>query len=179
MPLSGFKLGKRIRIILRIRILLYHGIKKVRKMIFSKRSRYGLRALIDLAQHDPNESVQLNEIANRNGISVKYLEQIFAALRKSGIIGSIKGPQGGYFLAKPSGNLTVAEVVMALDGIYFLDREEMPDNEEGEAPVRAIQTKIIDPLNKWLDEFLNSLTLKELADCSEKYKTAFQNMYYI
>ena len=148
-------------------------------MIFSKRSRYGLRALIDLAQYESNESIQLNEIAERNSVSVKYLEQIFAALRKAGIIGSIKGPQGGYYLARPSGSITVAEIVIALDGIYFLDREEVSDKGKGEAAAHAVQTKIIDPLNEWIDHFLNTLTLKELVECSEKYSDAFQNMYYI
>ena len=90
-------------------------------MIFSKRSRYGIRALIDLAQYEPNGSVQLNEIADRNSISAKYLEQIFAALRKAGVIGSMKGPQGGYFLAKSSRRLTIAEIIVALDGGYLLE----------------------------------------------------------
>ena len=148
-------------------------------MIFSKRSRYGIRALIDLAQYEPNGSVQLNEIADRNSISAKYLEQIFAALRKAGIIGSIKGPQGGYFLAKSPRHLTIAEIIVALDGVYLLDREEVPDNGKGEATVRALQERLIDPLNERLEEFLNTLTLKDLAECSEKYRDVLQNMYYI
>lgn len=148
-------------------------------MIFSKRSRYGLRALIDLAQYEPNGSVQLNEIADRNSISAKYLEQIFAALRKAGIIGSIKGPQGGYFLAKSPRHLTIAEIIVALDGVYLLDREEVPDNGKGEATVRALQERLIDPLNERLEEFLNTLTLKDLAECSEKYRDVLQNMYFI
>ena len=148
-------------------------------MIFSKRSRYGIRALIDLAQYEPNGSVQLNEIADRNSISAKYLEQIFAALRKAGVIGSIKGPQGGYFLAKSSRRLTIAEIIVALDGGYLLDREEVPDNGKGEATVRALQERLIDPLNERLEEFLNTLTLKDLAECSEQYRDALQNMYFI
>ncbi len=146
-------------------------------MIFSKRSRYGIRALIDLAQHGSGGSIQLSEIAERNGISVKYLEQIFSALRKAGIIGSVKGPQGGYFLAGPPGSLTAAEIILALDGIYFLDKEEASGN--GEAAARAVQEKIIGPLNGWLDGFLRSLTLKELVECAEQYGDADQNMYYI
>lgn len=74
-------------------------------MIFSKRSRYGIRALVDLAVYGQNTRVQLSEIANRNDISVKYLEQIFTALRKAGVIRSIKGPQGGYQLADRPENI--------------------------------------------------------------------------
>ena len=148
-------------------------------MVFSKRSRYGIRALIDLAQNEGNGCIQLNEIADRNSISVKYLEQIFSALRKAGIIRSIKGPQGGYFLAIPSEHLTVAEIIVALDGIYFLEREEVLDGGKGEAEARVVQTEIIEPLNEWIDKFLNALTLKELVERTEKYKEVLQDMYYI
>ena len=148
-------------------------------MVFSKRSRYGIRALIDLAQNEGNGCMQLNEIADRNSISVKYLEQIFSALRKAGIIRSIKGPQGGYFLAIPSEHLTVAEIIVALDGIYFLEREEVLDGGKGEAEARVVQTEIIEPLNEWIDKFLNALTLKELVERTEKYKEVLQDMYYI
>ena len=71
-------------------------------MNFSKKSRYGLRALIDLSVYSKESHVALAAIAERNSISPQYLEQVFAALRKAGIIKSVKGPQGGYLLAKPA-----------------------------------------------------------------------------
>lgn len=148
-------------------------------MAFSKRCRYGMRALIDLAQHAENGSTQLNEIARRNSISVKYLEQIFAALRRAGIIGSVKGPQGGYFLERSSGKITVAEIVTALDGAYFLDREEAAGDDKGDAEAKAVQTEVIAPMNEWLDGFLNAVTLKKLVDRAESYREAEQSMYYI
>lgn len=153
--------------------------EQVRYMFFSKRSRYGIRALIDLAQNAGNGSIQLSEIADRNDISVKYLEQIFSMLRKAGIIRSIKGPQGGYFLARHSGDLTVADIVAALDGSYYLDREEVQDGGKGEAAAQAVQAEIIEPLNEWVDQFLNALTLKNLVECAEQYGEVLQDMYYI
>lgn len=152
---------------------------RAENMNFSKRSRYGIRALIDLAQNTEDACMQLYDIAERNSISVKYLEQIFAALRKSGILRSIKGPQGGYFLAKASGELTVAEIILALDGRYFLEEEECRGDEKGAAPALAVQSEIIVPLNEEIDRFLNGLTLKKLVECSEKYKEAATDMYYI
>lgn len=148
-------------------------------MVFSKRSRYGIRALIDLARNAGNGSIQLSEIAGRNNISVKYLEQIFSALRKAGIIRSIKGPQGGYFLAVSPENLTIAEIIVALDGSYFFEQEDVPNNGKGEAEARVVQTKIIMPLNEWIDKFLNVMTLKELVECAEEYQGVLQDMYYI
>ena len=85
-------------------------------MIFSKRSRYGIRALVDLTVYGQNTRVQLSEIANRNDISVKYLEQIFTALRKAGVIRSIKGPQGGYQLADRPENIHLSYIIEVLDG---------------------------------------------------------------
>ena len=72
-------------------------------MNLSKKSRYGITALIDLAVYAKDQCVQLSSIAERNNISVKYLEQIFSSLRKAGLVRSVKGPQGGYLLAKKCG----------------------------------------------------------------------------
>lgn len=148
-------------------------------MIFSKRSRYGIRALIDLARNAENGSMQLNEIADRNSISVKYLEQIFAALRKAGIIKSIKGPQGGYLLARPPKDIRAADIIVALDGSYFLDSEEVQGDGKGETNVSVVQREIIEPVNELAGHFFNSLTLEKLAECAKEQEEALQNMYYI
>ena len=135
--------------------------------------------MIDLSQDSECCCVQLSDIADRNGISVKYLEQIFTALRKAGILRSIKGPQGGYLLAKKPEDIKIADIVITLDGSYLLEAEESQDGEKGEAEALAVQTEIIEPINEQIDHFLNTLTLKKLAVCSEKYKEASQDMYYI
>ena len=83
-------------------------------MKLSMKSRYGLRALIDLSVNSKNEQVALGGIAERNNISPQYLEQVFASLRKAGIVKSIKGSQGGYFLNKPAEQITISEVIEAL-----------------------------------------------------------------
>ena len=148
-------------------------------MIFSKRSRYGIRALIDLARNAENGSMQLNEIADRNSISVKYLEQIFASLRKAGIIKSIKGPQGGYLLARPPKDIRAADIIVALDGSYFLDSEEVQGDGKGKMNASIVQREIIEPVNELAGHFFNSLTLEKLAECAKEQEEALQNMYYI
>ena len=80
-------------------------------MKLSKKSRYGLRALIDLAVNSRTEQVSLGSIAQRNDISAQYLEHVFSGLRKAHIVKSIKGSQGGYFLEKAPELITVAEIV--------------------------------------------------------------------
>ena len=87
-------------------------------MKLSMKSRYGLRALIDLAIHSRDEQVALGNVAERNGISPQYLEQVFASLRKAGIVKSVKGPQGGYFLSRDPKEISVADIVTVLEGSF-------------------------------------------------------------
>ena len=81
-------------------------------MNLSKKSRYGLTALIDLSIHSTKGHVSLISIAERNGISPQYLEHIFASLRRAGIIKSIKGAQGGYLLGDSPSRITVASIIV-------------------------------------------------------------------
>lgn len=148
-------------------------------MNFSKRSRYGIRALLDLAVQAQDTRVQLSDIAVRNDISIKYLEQIFTALRKAGVIRSIKGPQGGYLLGDKPENIRIAEVISILEGDYLYESEEIYPGEKGEATKAVIQSAIIDPMNQMTDRFLKGLTLRSLIDSFEEYNGYDQDMYYI
>lgn len=147
-------------------------------MNLSKKSRYGLRALIDLAANTKEEHRPLGAIAERNHISPQYLEQIFAALRKKGMVKSIKGAQGGYYLAKKPEEITVSEILEALDGSYRIEDEEM---EEGEIRgiSEAVQSVVIDRVNEQLDGLLKRITLADLEEAYLIYNGYGQDMYYI
>ena len=147
-------------------------------MNFSKRSRYGIRALIDLAEHTDSPCA-LCEIAERNNISIKYLEQIFSVLKKAGIIKSIKGPQGGYFLAGNPVYIRISDIIVTLDGSYFLDDERLAPGQTGEAEALAVQETVIDPINEEVHRILDKLTLKKLTEHAEQTNQAAQGMYYI
>ncbi|HEX9882991.1 MAG TPA: Rrf2 family transcriptional regulator [Desulfobaccales bacterium] len=84
-------------------------------MKLSTRSRYGTRLLLDMAQHYNQGPVQLGDIARRQEISVKYLEQIIIPLKKAHFIESVRGPKGGHILARPPAEITVAEIVALLE----------------------------------------------------------------
>lgn len=123
-------------------------------MNLSKKSRYGITALIDLAVYAKDQCVQLSSIAERNNISVKYLEQIFSSLRKAGLVRSVKGPQGGYLLAKRPESITVADVIHALDGSYLLEDERSVVSGTDEKGIStAIQKLLIDQMNDQTDRF--------------------------
>ena len=86
-------------------------------MKLSKRGEYGLKALIDLAsQDDPQTLVQIKDIAQRQQIPVKFLEQIMLAMKNGGILHSRAGLGGGYYLARPANEITLGQVVRLLDG---------------------------------------------------------------
>lgn len=84
-------------------------------MKLSTRSRYGTRLLLDMAQHYEQGPIQLGEIAKRQEISVKYLEQIIIPLKKANYVLSVRGPKGGHFLAKPPEEITLGEIVALLE----------------------------------------------------------------
>src|SRR5271157_4420814 len=85
-------------------------------MKLSTRSRYGVRLVLDLALHADKGPVQLGSVAQRQGIGIKYLEQIIIPLKKADYVTSVRGPKGGYMLAKPHEEITVGEVVELLEG---------------------------------------------------------------
>ena len=106
-------------------------------MKISTKGRYGLRALVDLAGHDNGEPIALASIAQRQKLSLNYLEQVFGTLRKAGIVVSVKGAGGGYKLARDAESITVKEVLEALEGTFsIIDR--IP-GEEQDAVQEAIE----------------------------------------
>ncbi|MFZ5448903.1 MAG: RrF2 family transcriptional regulator [Thermodesulfobacteriota bacterium] len=84
-------------------------------MKLSTRSRYGTRLMLDMAQHYNQGPIQLGDIAKRQEISVKYLEQIIIPLKKAHFIETVRGPKGGHLLARPPEEITVAEIVALLE----------------------------------------------------------------
>ena len=97
-------------------------------MKLSTKGRYGLRALIDLAVYCENETVSIASIAARQNISESYLEQLIAKLRKAGLVTSVRGAGGGYKLAKPAEEISVGDILRALEG--NLDPVECPGLKE-------------------------------------------------
>ena len=144
-------------------------------MKFSKKSRYGVAALIDLVVNSKNGHVALGSIAERNEISPLYLEQVFASLRRAGIVKSVKGSQGGY----PSSSITVASIIQALEGTYYLDDEETKTEESAAGIAETIQEDIVDRVNHGLDQILQNLTLADLEESFQERQSGGQEMYYI
>jgi Rrf2 family protein len=145
-------------------------------MKLSKKGRYGLVALMDLTVNSQNEYVSLSSIAERNGISLKYLEQVFSSFKKAGIVKSVKGPQGGYLLGTAAEKIIVADVIEALEGSYHLEEEDTSQRCPYCEIAVVLQSQVIDRVNQELDNILKNLTL---ADLVREYQAGQQDMYYI
>ena len=130
-------------------------------MKLSTRSRYGTRMMLDLAQHYGESPVQIGEIARRQGISVKYLEQLIIPLKKANYIKSVRGPKGGHVLAKPPEEITVGEIVELLEGgINLADCIENPDT--CDRSETCLTRGIWETATKAMSQELNSITLSDM-----------------
>ncbi len=146
-------------------------------MKLSTKSRYGLRAVIDLALYSQNGQVALHQIAARQNLSIKYLEQDFATLRKAGLVRSIKGAQGGYILARPADQIRVGDIVRILEGDLSL--VDIQDVSGQQTPIRRFLIATIwQPLSEQIENHLNALSLADLVD-QHQLETGQEPMYYI
>jgi Rrf2 family protein len=102
----------------------------------SNKGRYAVRALFDIAFYNDGRPTQVKDIAERQGIPPRFLEQIFQELKRAGIVGSKRGPQGGYSLARHASEIRLGDVVRALEGPIVLG-ERAPPRREAEAGRRA------------------------------------------
>lgn len=136
-------------------------------MKLSTKSRYGLRALFDMAYHAGTLPVQIKDISRRQAISPRYLEQIFQDLKKAGLLKSRRGPQGGYFLAKRPQEITVQDIVQAAEGeMALVDcTKKGPDKKETcEFDNQCVTQKVWAEASRRLNEYLASVTLRDLCE---------------
>jgi Rrf2 family cysteine metabolism transcriptional repressor len=148
-------------------------------MKISTKGRYGLKAMMDLTINSFGDPLNLKSIAERQNVSEKYLEHIFSALKKAGLIKSLKGTQGGYILAREAAQITVGQVLRALEGDLAV--AEAFSGEEGEADIleHCINIKVYQKIDESINRLLEGTTL---ADLLQEYKTMSEHkdyMYYI
>lgn len=148
-------------------------------MKISTKGRYGLRALLDLAVHSGEDSVTLAQIAERQEISVGYLEQIFSALRKAGMVVGTKGPQGGYVLGQPASKTQVRKLLDVLEGDLFTITEDRVEATDAAIMQDAIREHVWNLITGAASQALDGLTLADLVDAYEKAKMKDSYIFYI
>lgn len=138
-------------------------------MKLSTRTRYGTRALLELAEHYGSGAVQLKVIGERQGISVKYLEQLMVVLKSAGFVQSIRGAKGGYMLAKPPKQIVLSDVFDVLEGPVTTTECVSNENYCGrvaDCVVRGVWAQVEDAIKG----VLKAIDLEELADQARQRK---------
>ncbi len=134
-------------------------------MKLSTKGRYAVTAMMDLAIHDREGPVTLADISQTQGISLSYLEQLFAKLRKRGLVEGVRGPGGGYRLARMPHQITVAEIITAVDENVDVMRCHGDGNcQDGE---RCLTHELWAELSNRLYEFLDGITLDQFVERPE------------
>ena len=132
-------------------------------MKLQAKTRYGVRAVFDLAFHNANGATQAKDIARREGIPLRYLEQIFQDLKRAGIVDSRRGPRGGYTLKRPAETIRLGDVVRALQGSLdeIVELEGAPEpargrrgalaSASGKVVTSTIWRELADHVTRWFD----------------------------
>lgn len=146
-------------------------------MKLSTKGRYGLRALVDLAANEAGEAVSLAQTAKRQKLSLNYLEQVFGMLRRAGIVVGVKGSNGGFRLARSMDDITVKEILEALEGKFSIADGA---GEDAQDPVQnALRDLLWDEIDRKINQFLREKTLGSLV---REYRRNLEKgtiMYYI
>lgn len=130
-------------------------------MRLTTKGRYAVTAMLDLALHTEDGPVSLADISRRQGISLSYLEQLFARLRKQSLVKSIRGPGGGYHLGRETGAIFVAEVVDAVNESLDTTRcQNKGDCQNGE---KCLTHHLWSDLSEQIHSFLSTISLADLV----------------
>lgn len=129
-------------------------------MRLTTKGRYAVTAMLDLAINAQQGPVNLNDISDRQSISVSYLEQLFAKLRRSGLVSSVRGPGGGYQLARPAIDIQVAQIIDAVD--ESVDATRCGGQGGCQQGVTCLTHDLWSDLSQQIHHFLANISLHEL-----------------
>ncbi len=148
-------------------------------MRISAKGRYALAAIIDMAQqHHNGEYITLLSISEKLGISKIYLEQVFSLLKRAALVLSVKGAQGGYQLAQAPEQLTVLDVLLAVEQALLEPTQETVA-EKAPAVEAALRLSVFDMLDQAVRTALVGVTIADLVNETEKHKAQQAMMFYI
>ena len=143
-------------------------------MKISSKGRYGIAVLVSMAKHEgEGKIVAVISLAERLDISKIYLEQVFAILKRSGFVTSVKGSSGGYYLANPPKDINIYDVLSAIETSIF-EKTEVTISKSDESLERSINENVYIALDKAIKETLSSVTLEDIVNKSNE-----EYMYYL
>lgn len=148
-------------------------------MKISAKGRYGLAAMAYLAiNYEAGTPITIISISEKLGISKIYLEQVFSLLKRSQLVLSIKGSQGGYQLAKAPRDISAYDILSAIE-LSLMEKTTVSAAEKTPALEHALQTVVYDPLDRSIQKTLQEVSLENLLNEVEHQKSAENLMYFI
>lgn len=135
-------------------------------MRLTTKGRFAVTAMVDLATRGGKAPVTLSSISERQKISLSYLEQLFGKLRRNNIVESVRGPGGGYYLARPGNKITIAEIVVAVDEPLDATKCGGMGNCHGEEKP-CLTHNLWMGLNEKILDYLESVTLQQLVESGD------------
>ena len=135
-------------------------------MRLTTKGRFAVTAMVDLAMSGGERPVTLGDISERQKISLSYLEQLFGKLRRKELVSSVRGPGGGYRLTRPTRDLSVGEIILAVD--EPIDATQCGGKENCRDDEKCITHDLWTELNRHIFEYLNSVTLHDLVEKQNK-----------
>src|SRR5689334_22096934 len=129
----------------------------------SNKGRYGVRALFDIAFHNDGRPTQIKDIAAREAIPARFLEQIFQDLKKAGLVGAKRGPRGGYHLARPAGEIRLGDVVRALEGPIAITGRTDETKRSDEGPGKDVTDAVFRELSGSIEACFDAITIDDLC----------------
>ena len=134
-------------------------------MILGTKARYAVMAMVDLAGRDGGKPVALAELAESQEITVPYLEQLFSKLRKNGLVKSVRGPGGGYVLARGAGEICISDIVQAVDESLKMTRcSSHKENGCMASKAQCLTHNLWEGLETRIFDYLHSVTLEDVRE---------------
>jgi Rrf2 family protein len=134
----------------------------------SNKGRYAVRALFDIAFYNDGGPTQVKDIAERQSIPPRFLEQIFQDLKRAGIVGSKRGPQGGYSLARRAADIRLGDVVRALEGPIALGEREPSGKRTPFTDTRRVTESMFRDLSSQVEACFDAVTVADVCERAEQ-----------
>lgn len=136
-------------------------------MKLSNKGRYGVKAIFDIAFHNRGQATQIRDIAERQGIPPRFLEQIFQDLKRAGLVTSKRGPRGGYLLKSDPSEITLGDILRALEGPVTLGDSGREKDAHKDATSRAVTEEVFAELASQVEECFDRQTIEGLCERGE------------
>ena len=141
-------------------------------MRISSKSRYAINTMLELALNDSDKAIKLADISDKQGVSLSYLEQLFAALRAKGLVVGRRGPGGGYALGRDADKISISDIICAVDEWVEYSQQKLHSIDHAVYAAPPTTKKLWDELSLQIFDFLADISLKDLISANSQQPVA-------